>query len=200
MCMHIHLTDGSVQSFSQSDETIARDIWERVNPARLHTQQRLVIAGTHSKSVFVTAEIVRIDFACRPFDKWDFAEGYADVVELAEEEFQKHAHLDEPALRPEREQSTPVGDLMVSFLKLHLRHSAPVYLMTEFSVKLPAENQLFMRFMLSKMWFHMRLREGGIGMLNLANLAGYTAYPGVAQVPADAWYAEPITPDSNPTA
>jgi len=29
-------------------------------------------------------------------------------------------------------------------------------------------------------------------VLNLANLAGYTVYPGVAQIPADSWLAEPI--------
>ena len=38
----------------------------------------------------------------------------------------------------------------------------------------------------------MRLRGGGIGILNLANLAGSTVYPGVAQIPADAWLAEPV--------
>jgi hypothetical protein len=65
-------------------------------------------------------------------------------------------------------------------------------MMTEFSVKLPAENQSFMRFLLSKTGFHMRLRGGGIGVVNLANLTGYTVYPGVAQIPADSWIAEPI--------
>ena len=49
-----------------------------------------------------------------------------------------------------------------------------------------------MQFMLSKGSVHMRLRGGGIGVLNLANLAAYTVYPGVAQIPADAWVAEPV--------
>jgi len=29
-------------------------------------------------------------------------------------------------------------------------------------------------------------------VLNLANLAAYTVYPGVAQIPADSWLAEPV--------
>jgi len=49
-----------------------------------------------------------------------------------------------------------------------------------------------MQFMLSRAGVHMRLRGGGIGVLNLANLAAYTVYPGVAQIPADAWIAEPV--------
>jgi hypothetical protein len=58
-------------------------------------------------------------------------------------------------------------------------------------VKLPVENQSFMRFLLSKGSFHMRLRNGGVAVVNLANLVGYTVYPGVADIPADAWLIEP---------
>jgi len=111
---------------------------------------------------------------------------------LSEDEFKKHAHLDQPELMAKREQPIPVGDLLVSFLKLHMVGGPPLFLMTEFPVKLPAESQSFMQFLLSKGGFHMRLPAGGIGVVNLANLAGYTAYPGVAQVPSDTWFAEPI--------
>jgi hypothetical protein len=191
LSIRIALTDGSIESFLQADETLAREILEHLDPARLHAQQRIVIAGTHSKSVFVCAEIARIDFNWPAPEQWQFFEGYADVVELSESEYRAHAHLDEPALRPAREAQTAVGDLLVSFLKLQLRNSPPIHVMTEFLVKLPAENHSFMRFLLSKTWFHMRLRDGGAAMVNLANLAGYSVYPGVQQIPTDAWYAEP---------
>jgi len=49
-----------------------------------------------------------------------------------------------------------------------------------------------MQFMLSKGSVHMRLRGGGIGVLNLANLAAYAAYPGVAQIPPTHGSAEPV--------
>jgi hypothetical protein len=55
-----------------------------------------------------------------------------------------------------------------------------------------------MRFLLSKGAFHMRLRGGGVAVVNLANLVGYTVYPGVAEVPADTWLAEPIGQASFP--
>ena len=192
MTIHVHLTDGSVESFKQADEATATKIWQSVDPGRLFAQPRLVIAGIYSKSVFVPSEIVRIDFIKQGRTCWAFPEGYADVVELSEADFRKHAHLDQPALMPKREQPTPAGDLLVSFLKLRFRSNQPIFLMTEFSVKLPAENQSFMRFLLSTTGFHMRLRGGGIGVVNLANLTGYTVYPGVAQIPADSWIAEPI--------
>lgn len=190
--IRIHLQDGTVESFVQADEIEAQKLWDAIEPARLFASSRLVLAGEHSKSVFVTAHVLRVDFIQDTYECWKFPGGYSDVVELSEEEFRRHAHLDEPELMAKREQSTPVGDLLVSFVKLHLTGAGPVFLMIEFPVKLPAENQSFMQFMLSKAGLHMRLRGGGIGVLNLAHLAGYTIYPGVEHVPADSWRAEPI--------
>ncbi len=97
---------------------------------------------------------------------------------------------------PKQEQPAAVADLLVSFLKLQFKGSPPIFLRTEFWVKLPAENRSFMRFLLSKTGFHIRLRGGGVGAVNLANLAGYTVHPGVAQIPSDAWAAEPTTNNS----
>ena len=192
MIVRIHLENGSIQSFFQADEATARKTWEAIDPVRLFTQPRVVIAGDYSKSVFVGPAIVRIDFVQHFCPCWQFPEGYSDVVELSEADFRKHAHLGEPGLMQKREESTPVGDLLVSFLKLEFRSAAPLYLMAELSVKLPAENQSFMRFLLSKTGFHMRLRGGGVGVVNLAQLAGYTAFPGVAQIPSDTCLAEPL--------
>lgn len=192
MIVRIHLENGSIYSFVQADEATATKTWEAIDPVRLFMQPRVVIAGDYSKSVFVGPAIVRIDFVQHFCPCWKFPEGYADVVEVSEGDFRKNVHLDEPRLMRKREERTPVGDLLVSFLKLEFRKAAPLYLMAELSVKLPAENQSFMRFLLSKAGFHMRLRGGGVGVVNLAQLSCYTAYPGVAQVPSDTWPAEPL--------
>jgi hypothetical protein len=189
--IQVHLSDGSTESFVQTDKAKAERIWKSTDPARLFAGQRLVIAGMHFKSVFVCSEIIRIDFIEPARACWQFPEAFSDVVELSEADFRKHAHLDQPELMPKREQPTPPGNPLVSFLKLHFRNSPPVFLMVELSVKLPVENQSFMRFLLSKTALHMRLAGGGVGVTNLAHLAGFTAYPGVAQVPSDSWEAEP---------
>ena len=192
MITRIYLSNGSVESFVQADEATARKTWDAIDPVRIFAQQRVVIAGAYAKSVFVGSEIVRIDFVQHFCPCWEFPQGYSDVVDLSEEDFRKHARLDQPELMPKREDLTPVGDLLVSFLKLQFRTSTPLFLMTEFSVKLPVDNHSFMRFLLSKTGFHMRLRGGGVGVVNLAQLVGYTVYPGVAQVPSDTWPAEPL--------
>jgi len=196
LTIRFHLTDGSVHSFVQTDDEAARRLWEGVDPARLFARARIVVGSEHSKAVFVSAETVRVDFLQDSFQCWDFPGGYSDIVELSEEEFREHARLDQPAQMTKREQPTPIGDLLVSFVKLQMRGSRPLFVMIEIPVRLPAESQSFMQFMLSKAAVHMRLRGGGIGVLNLANLAAYTVYPGVAQIPADAWIVEPV-PDGS---
>jgi hypothetical protein len=193
LTIRFQLTDGSVHSFAQTDDAAARKLWEGVDPARLFARPRIVIGSEHSKAVFVSAETIRVDFIQDSFQCWKFPGGYSDIVELSEEEFNKHARLDQPASRPKREQPIPAGDLLVSFTKLHMRGSHPMFVMVEIPVKLPAESQSFMQFMLSKGMVHMRLRGGGIGVLNLANLVAYTVYPGVSQIPADSWFAEPVS-------
>jgi hypothetical protein len=191
LIIRFHLTDGSVHAFTQADATINEKLWDQIEPSRLFTRHRIVVGSEHSKSVFIAGEIVRVDFLHESFQCWEFPAGYSDIVELSEQEFREHARLDQRELMVKRNEPTPAGDLLVSFVKLQMRGDHPVFVMVEIPVKLPIENQSFMQFMLSKGAIHMRLRGGGIGVLNLANLAGYTVYPGVAQIPADAWLAEP---------
>jgi hypothetical protein len=196
LAIRVHLMDGSVESFAPTSEAEAKKLWDQIEPSRLFAQPRLILAGEHSKSVFVTAHVLRVDFIQSTYECWKFPGGYADVVELWEDDFRKRVHLGQPELMAKREQLTPVGDLLVSFLKLHIAGARPLFLMIEFPVKLPAENNSFMQFLLSKGGFHMRLRGGGFGVVNLAHLAGYTIYPGVTQVPTDTWFVESLLNES----
>ena len=191
LTIRFHLTAGSVHSFVQTDPAAAQKLWEGIDPARLFARPRIVVGSEHSKAVFVSEEIIRVDFLREGLQCWEFPGGYSDIVELSEEEFRKHAHLDQPELMPKREPPAPTGDLLVSFVQLQMRGGRPLFVMVEAPVKLPAESQSFMQFMLSKASVHMRLRGGGIGVVNLANLAAYRVYPGVAQIPTDSWLAEP---------
>ena len=103
LTIRFHLTDGSVQTFVQTDSVAARTLWEDIDPGRLFARPRIVIGSEHSKAVFISAEIVRVDFVQESFQCWEFPGGYSDIVELSEEEFGKHAHLDAPALMAKRD-------------------------------------------------------------------------------------------------
>ncbi len=191
--IRLHFVDGSQETFYQSDPEVAERIRQQVNPSHLFSQSRIVIADDYSKSVFVCCQINRVDFVFEGSGFPNIPSDHADLVELTESAYHEFVHAENPALLERREQPRQVGDLLVSFLHLRMRGGYRVYVMNEALVKLPAENQSFMQRLLSKTAYPIRLAEGGHGVLNLQNLIGYTVYPGVPEVPADSWFAQPDT-------
>src|SRR2546428_6940406 len=165
LTIRFHLTDGSVHSFFQPGDAAARKIWEAVDPARLFARPRIVIGSEHSKAVFVSAEIIRVDFLHDSFQCRTFPPGYSDTVELSEEEFRKHARLDQPELMPKRDQPTPAGDLLVSFTKLQMRGGRLPFFTGEIPVKIPVWNQPFLEFLPSQAPGPMLLDSGEIVVL-----------------------------------
>src|SRR5437016_8380821 len=189
--IRFQFVDGSVANFFQRDPEIAENIWSGINAAYLFTRPRIVIADDYSKSVFLSSQINRIDFL---FDGSDFSKiptDHAELVELGEDEFREHVPLDDPTRLEKRAQPRRVGDLLVSFLHLRMRGGSNIYLMNETLIKLPVENHSFMQRLLSGGSYSIRLQGGGHGFLNLANLVGYTVYPGVPEIPSDSWMAVP---------
>ncbi|HUD48059.1 MAG TPA: hypothetical protein VMR33_14600 [Candidatus Baltobacteraceae bacterium] len=189
--IRFHFVDGSKETFIQTDVKAAEEIRHQINLSSLFHQSRIIVADDYSKSVFVCSEINRIDFVydCSGFSR--IPSDHADLVELTEGEFNRHVPLDEPDRLERRVQSRQIGDLLVSYLHLRMRGGSHVYVMNEAVIKLPVDSQSFMQRLLSKGLYGIRLREGGYGVLNLQNLIGYTVYPGVPEVPADSWMAQP---------
>jgi hypothetical protein len=200
LTIRFHLTDGTTRAFAQADVAINEKAWAEIDPSRLFARPRIVVGSKHSKSVFVATEIIRVDFLHHSFQGWKFPAGFSDIVELSVKEFRHLARLNQPELMARRERSTPPGTLIVSFAQLQMRGGQSLCVKVEAPAKLPAESQSFMQFLLSKAAVHMRLRGGGIGIVNLANLVSYTVYPGVSQIPADSWLGEPIPEGAHPIA
>jgi hypothetical protein len=166
-------------------------IRQRADSSNLFNQSRIVLADDYSKSVFIGTQINRVDLVFNGPGFSRIPVDYADLVELTGTEFHQCVPTNALALLQRRDRQLKVGDLMVSFLHLRMKGGRHVYLMREALVKLPAESQSFMQRLLSKGTYGIRLREGGYGLVNLQNLIGYTVYPGVPELPADTWMAQP---------
>jgi len=189
--IRIHFADGSREIFVQPDVEIAESILQQINPSHLFTQTRIVVADDYSKSVFVCPQINRIDFVHDGDGFAHIPDDHADIVELTEAEFRKHVPSNHSSGLQKRKQRRRTGDFLVSFLNLRMRGGSQVYLMNETLVKLPADSQSYMQRLLSKGTLSVRLAGGGESFLNLANLIGYTVYPGVPEIPSDSWMAQP---------
>ena len=193
--IRFEFVDGTEETFIQNDAETAKTILRRINPCysfnHLFSEARIVVADDYSKSVFVCSQINRIDLVFKGRGFSHIPSDHADLVELTEAEFHKHVPLDDPSRLQKRAQRRQVGDMQVSFHNLRMRGGRHVYMMKETLVKLPVESQSYMQRFLSKGALGVRLPRGGESILNLANLIGYTVYPGVAQIPADSWMAQP---------
>ena len=189
--IRFHFVDGSKKTFITANSEAAEAIRDRINLANVFHQTRIVVADDYSKSVFVCSQINRVDFLFNGSGFSIIPPDHADLVELTKAEFDQCVPMSDPTLLQKRDHRRQVGDLLVSFLHLRMRGGSHVYLMNEIVVKLPAENHSFMQRLLSNGTYGIRLREGGYGLLNLQNLIGYTVYPGVPELPADTWMAQP---------
>jgi len=189
--IRFHFVDGSKKTFITANSEAAEAIRDPINLANVFHQTRIVVADDYSKSVFVCSQINRVDFLFNGSGFSIIPPDHADLVELTKAEFDQCVPMNDPTLLQKRDHRRQVGDLLVSFLHLRLRGGSHVYLMNEIVVKLPAENHSFMQRLLSNGTYGIRLREGGYGLLNLQNLIGYTVYPGVPELPADTWMAQP---------
>jgi hypothetical protein len=188
--IRFYFADGSSETFIQPDAEAAEAIRQQADSYNLFNQSRIVVADDYSKSVFVCAQVNRIDLVFNGSGHSRIPPDHLDLVELTDAEFRQCVPVNDPDLLPRREHQRQVGDLLVSFLDVRMRGGSHVYLMNETVVKLPAESLSFVQRFLSKGTYGIRLREGGYGLLNLQNLIGYTVYPGVPELPADTWMAE----------
>jgi hypothetical protein len=189
--IRIHFTDGSTETFVQPEVEMAENILRQITPAHLFAQSRIILADDYSKSVFVCSEINRIDFVYDGDGFLYLPDDHADLVEITGEVFDQHVPVNDPSRLDKRVQYRQVGDLFVSFHNLKMRGGSRVYLVEEKLVKLPAESQSYMQRYLSKGGLAVRLPGGGQSILNLANLMGYSVYPGVPEIPSDSWMAQP---------
>jgi len=187
--IRMHGTDGSIETFVQGEPSIADAILKNAQPGRLFGLEKIVIAGTHSLTAFVPSRLIRIDFVREGVACWAFPQGIVDAFELSEPEFRTKAHLDDVTNLQKRDQIRSPGEFAVGFLDMEMVGGAHFFLGIEFVVGLPMERLQRMNLLLSAASVHFRMREGGFGALNLANLVRFTAYPGPPQAPVDAWPA-----------
>src|SRR5258708_35814764 len=59
--IRFQFVDGSNETFIQPDAEAAEVIRQRINSSNLFTQSRIVVADDYSKSVFVCAQVNRVD-------------------------------------------------------------------------------------------------------------------------------------------
>ena len=187
--IRIQGANGSVKTFVQEDQSLASRILDGLHPARMFATGKITIAGEYSLTAFMASKITRIDFISDGFACWDFPPEVSDLVELSEDEFHQRLRQNGSAQMEKREKPQTPGDYAVRFLNVEMLGGQQIFLAIEIIVELPAERLNKIHFLLSAPALHFRLRQGGVGVLNLANMVRFTTYPGPGRAPSDAWPA-----------
>jgi len=187
--IRIHGVDGSKESFVQEDPVLAKGIISSLNVHKMFSDGKIIIAGYYSLTAFVTSRVTRVDFLAQDLSLWEFPVGIADMVELEEMEFRTRINPAETIHMDKREQHREPGDFLVAFVDIELSDGSHIYCMMEVVVEFEVERLKRLHYLLSGPSLPVRLRCGGISILNLANLVRFTAFPGPPKPPLGTWPA-----------
>jgi hypothetical protein len=184
----VYLTDGRRIRFVQNDADAVQWIRDHVNPARLFTQETLIIGNPRSLSAFPTAHVVRVDLKSPVISDSGHAPGLSRVLEITREEF--------TALN--RPEAMPLGQAFVEaelsggevvYLAAHFAPAVEVQLLGE---RTPMDQAAFFTNMFSGQALHAELPDGGMLILNPSRVLRLTFYPAPTILPAGSWRADPL--------
>jgi hypothetical protein len=187
--IRIHGVDGRVFTFTEDDPSMVRRIVLDSQRPDFFKQERIAIAGQHSVTLLVLSNVARIDLAGEALAMGKPPYGIRDVVELPEDEFFCQVEARDLMHVERRRVHLPPGGTAAAFVDIQLARDQHIYLKFRITDVLPAERMQRIRSFLGSPGLSFRLAGGGLGIPNLANAVKLTAYPGPAELPADAWSA-----------
>jgi hypothetical protein len=169
--IRIHGIDGSIQTFFQIDPDLVNRTLNELNPARIFTEDRIVITDKHSVATFFPPLITRLDLITDRLSVWDFPFVIGALEELTEEEFMECCRR-----LQRREQARSGGDSRV-FLDIEMVSGQRAFLWMKIIAGLPAERLLRIYSLFKERRLIFGLCTGGIGVLNLANMVHFEVHP-----------------------
>ncbi len=187
--IRIHLIDGSVVSFKQTDPGISRQIISQVQPERVFSQPYLTIAGASSLTGIPCAKVAALEFVTEVYPGWLFPQEITDIVEITEESFRAGYLSFREALR-KREQAPAIGDPYVSYGEILLGGGKKFFVEVRGVIRNVVEQRRLVHQVFSAACLVSRRREGGALLVNPANLLTVEFSPGPREIPSTAWPAE----------
>jgi hypothetical protein len=187
---YIHLQDGRIVRFAQSDPEIANALLDRIEPTEFFSRQHFAIGGDQSMTAFRSSAVVRIDFVTEHMPEWRYPDGIQSVQELTEGEYRERYR---PELHGGRAVigAEPEGAETV-FAELEMVNGERVFLevhvgRTEAAAPVPLNQADFIEQLFTSGGMHAGRRGSGVILLNPATIVRLSFYPGAAQ--PDAWPA-----------
>jgi hypothetical protein len=185
--IRVHGVDGSIQSFTQHEESLVKHICEAFQPARMFTGKRITIGSEHSLTTFQASRVTRIDLVTECLFHWNPALEPVEAVELTEAAFRALVLDQRPGDGPEASRSP--DDSVMALLEVVVVGGQRLFLAQEMPASPSGEHSPGFDSLFTGSSFSFLMRTGGIAVLNVANLARFTIYPGPLQIWEEVWPA-----------
>lgn len=186
--IRIHLTNGNVESFVQSDHAAIRQILDNLQPQKIFSQRNLILAGSFSMTAYACSAITMVELVMDGFPEWPFPHGTKDIREITKDEFWERYRpgQDEKFVR---EQPRKVGETQVGYSELELTSGKHIYSEVQAEVSPQLDRIHYINQLLSASCVFARRHGGGVTLVNMANVARFGFHPGPPETPKTAWPA-----------
>ena len=191
--IHVHLEDGRVAKFVQSDPVLARKTLTLIHPGKLFSQRLITIHGDHSLTAYPCASIVRIDFVTDMALDWPFHHGAIAIDQILPTEFEERCLAAITARRKSSGPPTP-GEPITLYAQQELVNGERLFLEvhTTLQVRTSVDQNVFINNLFSSGGLHARRREGGMIIVNPAKLVSMALHPGPMEYTPGSWLANPM--------
>jgi len=188
--IRVYLLDGSTQTFIQTDPGAIEHTLTELHPASIFSQDRATIAEDGAAVSIVLPLITRIDLMTERLSVWDFPFVLGAPMEISEAEFQQGLLSLHEWEQPSSSKARPV------FLELEMVDGQCVYLWIEVVAGVSLARLGKIHSLLTDRRLVFGLRIGGIGLLNLSNLAHFSVHPDPNDAAAETAAQDHLAPNT----
>jgi hypothetical protein len=181
----IHKLDGSASTYMQDDVDKSKRILDEFNPMEIFGQKKIFPGDESPHTAISAGQITQIDLESGESPHLLFQGGVVEAVELSRQEFEEL--VQNLSLQEQWECLGEEDAFVVAFLNIAMADGRRVLLTMEVDAQSSPGLSELRDFILSRPALCFRMRSGGVSVLNLANLAQLTFFPGTLQPCPDAW-------------
>lgn len=183
LVIEIYQRFGRMNRFSQDEPALIGQILEKLKPAQVFTQPRLLLGNALSYSLFNTANIARIELPGYRPAEWGGGDALPTLFKIDDEGEFLHLASQFKTLVDTQEAWSQPGAKLRWYAVLEMTGGERVFTGVEGKAVLPAERYILLNRVFELPALVLERADGGACLINPALIERITAYPGLPELP-----------------
>jgi hypothetical protein len=192
--IRVHEVTGAATAFVQSDPDVIKQIVESFQPLLIFKQDWLVVGDSNSQTTFPVTKVTRVELNSESDCQLIFPSDLISAYELTSSQF--HSLIRNPVMSEQWHNLNPEDKSVVVFLELITADDKSVLLTMDMNIDAPPRFIEMRQHLLNRPALCFRMQNGGVALINLANITRLTFFPGSLDMPANAWPARFSRPET----